>query len=123
MLSLPGSPTFLPTPSYVRMRTTVKHHSCDYPTEFAFRDHQTGVTIQPLIPLTGCHINSPTNCKAKSTTSPIVKAKTFTVESPASNVPSPATQVQVHGVGHSSPRRVGIAREGAARTSPDGHLA
>nr|CAD7394671.1 unnamed protein product [Timema cristinae] len=26
VLSLPGSTTFLPTPSYVRMRTTVKHH-------------------------------------------------------------------------------------------------
>nr|CAD7402648.1 unnamed protein product [Timema cristinae] len=26
VLSLPGSPTFLPTPSYVRMSTTVKHH-------------------------------------------------------------------------------------------------
>nr|CAD7261430.1 unnamed protein product [Timema shepardi] len=25
-LSLPGSPAFLPSPSYVRMRTTVKHH-------------------------------------------------------------------------------------------------
>nr|CAD7430361.1 unnamed protein product [Timema monikensis] len=26
VLSLPGSPTFLSTPSYLRMRTTVKHH-------------------------------------------------------------------------------------------------
>nr|CAD7193552.1 unnamed protein product [Timema douglasi] len=26
VLSLPGSPAFLPSPSYVRMRTTVKHH-------------------------------------------------------------------------------------------------
>nr|CAD7573098.1 unnamed protein product [Timema californicum] len=26
VLSLPGSPAFFPTPSYVRMRTTIKHH-------------------------------------------------------------------------------------------------
>nr|CAD7264354.1 unnamed protein product [Timema shepardi] len=58
VLYLPGSPTFLPTPSYVRMRTTVKHH-------VAGTAHQLSPTFATsdrcLSPSNGMHVLAATH--------------------------------------------------------------